>query len=145
MEKDIVATSGSEASDDRESENSSLDFAYLPRQTLGDAAFEHDLLRAFQTQAAGILRQLRSHQDISAFEIANLAHLLKGTARAIGASRVGLASEPKKHEPPMQALPPRTRCGLSWLRSLKCRQSLTWPWPKHFPLSLASAASKRSL
>lgn len=74
-------------------ENSALDFAYLAQQTLGDVEFEFELLRAFQVQATQILRQLRSGQAMSACESANLAHLLKGSARAIGASRVGVASE----------------------------------------------------
>lgn len=70
-----------------------LDWAYLARQTLGDADLECELLCAFRDQAESILRRLRGVQPMAARERADFAHLLKGSARAIGAIRVGLACE----------------------------------------------------
>jgi HPt (histidine-containing phosphotransfer) domain-containing protein len=64
---------------------SALDLAYLARQTLGDAGLEAELLRAFQLRAAGVLRRLRGSPPPAADENADLAHFLKGSARAVGA------------------------------------------------------------
>jgi HPt (histidine-containing phosphotransfer) domain-containing protein len=79
--------------DGSKTRRSALDFAYLARQTLGDADLEIELLHAFRAQAESILRRLRGAQPIEARERADFAHLLKGSARAIGAIRVGLACE----------------------------------------------------
>ncbi|WP_156964745.1 histidine phosphotransferase [Methylocapsa aurea] len=78
---------------ERETPDLALDFAYLARQTFGDADLEAELLRAFQSQAASILQQLQGRQPMTARQKADFAHLLQGSARAIGAIRVGQAAE----------------------------------------------------
>ena len=63
-----------------------IDLVYLSRQTLGERELEVELLGLFERQAGLILRQIdlaatsRSGQD--------LAHTLKGSARAVGAGAV---------------------------------------------------------
>ena len=76
-----------------EAPDSALDFAYLARQTLDDAELQHELLRAFLAQAEGILRQLQRPNPLTPPKKANFAHLLKGSALAIGAGRVAAAAE----------------------------------------------------
>ena len=67
------------------------DLVYLSRQTLGERELEVELLGLFERQAALIVRQIdlasnsRSRQD--------LAHTLKGSARAVGAGAVAEAAE----------------------------------------------------
>lgn len=84
---DRISCDGSEAKD------SALDWVYLARQTFGDAELEFELLCAFRVQAEVILHRLRGSQPMADWEKADFAHLLKGSARAIGAIRVGSACE----------------------------------------------------
>jgi HPt (histidine-containing phosphotransfer) domain-containing protein len=76
-----------------------IDNAHLDRMTLGDIALEHEVLAMFSAQAVGLIGRLavlssdgRSSEGRSSESLA-LAHTLKGSARAIGAFRVGDAAE----------------------------------------------------
>jgi HPt (histidine-containing phosphotransfer) domain-containing protein len=81
-----------------------IDNAHLDRMTLGDIALEHEVLAMFSAQAVGLIGRLavlssdgrssegRSSDGRSSESLA-LAHTLKGSARAIGAFRVGDAAE----------------------------------------------------
>jgi HPt (histidine-containing phosphotransfer) domain-containing protein len=57
--------------------------------TLGDIALEHEVLAMFSAQAVGLIDRLATLPP----EGMALAHTLKGSARAIGAFRVGDAAE----------------------------------------------------
>jgi HPt (histidine-containing phosphotransfer) domain-containing protein len=86
-----------------------IDNDHLDRMTLGDIALEHEVLAMFSAQAVGLIARLatlpsdgRSSEGISSdgrssegrsSEGLALAHTLKGSARAIGAFRVGEAAE----------------------------------------------------
>lgn len=68
-----------------------IDFVHLARQSLGDRDLEVELLRLFERQAARIAEEL-AMPDLSRGargERLDLAHTLKGSARAVGA--VGVA------------------------------------------------------
>jgi HPt (histidine-containing phosphotransfer) domain-containing protein len=76
-----------------------IDNAHLDRMTLGDIALEHEVLAMFSAQAVGLIGRLavlssdgRSSEGRSSESLA-LTHALKGSARAIGAFRVGDAAE----------------------------------------------------
>lgn len=63
-----------------------IDLVHLSRQTLGDAALEAELLRLFDRQAAELMARLRAEtQPHEGEKRADLAHQLKGSARAVGA------------------------------------------------------------
>lgn len=66
----------------------SLDLAYLRSMTLGDARLEREVLEMFKAQTCDLLARLAS-QPVDAAE---LAHTLKGSARAVGAFEVGEAA-----------------------------------------------------
>lgn len=71
-----------------------LDLVHLSRQTLGDQALEIELLRLFDGQNAQFADRLRAPRrpdDMRAR--ADLAHTLKGSARAVGAFALGEAAE----------------------------------------------------
>lgn len=71
-----------------------IDLVHLARQTLGDRALEVELLQLFERQAAQIMARLAS--DTGSPERRwrqDLAHTLKGSARAIGANQVGNAAQ----------------------------------------------------
>ena len=65
-----------------------IDITYLRRMTLGDAALEREVLGMFRGQTRGLIRQLAT----TPANAAELAHTLKGSARAIGAFDVGEAA-----------------------------------------------------
>lgn len=71
-----------------------IDLIHLSRQTLGDAELETELLALFQNQAQQLSRRLRgpSHPGDDRWRV-DLAHTLKGSARAVGAFRVAQAAE----------------------------------------------------
>jgi HPt (histidine-containing phosphotransfer) domain-containing protein len=71
-----------------------VDLVHLSRQTLGDAALENELLALFKNQARQFARRLAGpfRQGDDKWR-AELAHTLKGSARAVGALRVALAAE----------------------------------------------------
>ncbi len=71
-----------------------LDLVHLSRQTLGDPALETELLAMFDKQAQQLA--LRLSEPLGAQEAkqrAELAHMLKGSARSIGAFGVSRAAE----------------------------------------------------
>ncbi|KAF2990300.1 Hpt domain-containing protein [Methylocystis sp. MJC1] len=71
-----------------------LDLVHLSQQTLGDQALESELLRLFDRQNAQFAARLReTRQSDDARARADLAHTLKGSARAVGAFALGEAAE----------------------------------------------------
>jgi HPt (histidine-containing phosphotransfer) domain-containing protein len=66
-----------------------IDRAHLERMTLGDAGLEHEVLAMFAAQAAGLMDAMSGLPS----NVAELAHKLKGSARAIGAFRVAETAE----------------------------------------------------
>ncbi len=69
-----------------------LDLSHLSAQTLGDEALERQLLTLFRAQARQIVSTL-NNATFAAEVNADFAHLLKGSALAIGATRVaGMAA-----------------------------------------------------
>ncbi len=65
-----------------------LDLGHLTAQTQGDDALERQLLTLFRAQARQILADLQNGSFESAKVNAEFAHLLRGSALAIGANRV---------------------------------------------------------
>jgi HPt (histidine-containing phosphotransfer) domain-containing protein len=87
-----------------------IDLVHLARQTMGDSALESELLALFDRQAGQIAEQLgRCDLDrarvpgadiVSGIDTAaqvDLAHKLKGSARAVGAHEVAAAAENYEH------------------------------------------------
>lgn len=71
-----------------------IDLIHLARQTLGDRDLETELLGLFRRQARQIVERLSA--DLPSDSVpwrADLAHTLKGSARAIGATRVAIKAE----------------------------------------------------
>jgi HPt (histidine-containing phosphotransfer) domain-containing protein len=66
-----------------------IDIAHLGRMTLGDAGLEREVLAMFSAQAVGLIGRLKALPA----DATELAHTLKGSARAIGAFRVADAAE----------------------------------------------------
>jgi HPt (histidine-containing phosphotransfer) domain-containing protein len=68
-----------------------IDLVHLARQSLGDSALETELLHLFAAQADQILAALNRSGECQ--QTLDLAHRLKGSARAIGAGAVARAAE----------------------------------------------------
>jgi HPt (histidine-containing phosphotransfer) domain-containing protein len=66
-----------------------IDIEHLKRMTLGDAGLEREVLAMFAGQAARLIDALAGPPA----EAGELAHTLKGSARAIGAFHVADAAE----------------------------------------------------
>ena len=66
-----------------------IDTEHLQRMTLGDASLEREVLAMFSGQAMRLMRELAAPSS----DRPALVHMLKGSARAIGAFRVGEAAE----------------------------------------------------
>ena len=66
-----------------------IDLEHLRRMTLGDAGLEREVLAMFAGQTARLIEALAALPP----EAAELAHTLKGSARAIGAFGVADAAE----------------------------------------------------
>jgi HPt (histidine-containing phosphotransfer) domain-containing protein len=66
-----------------------IDIQHLQRMTLGDTSLEREVLAMFSAQAAGLIGTLATLPS----NTSELAHTLKGSARAIGAFGVGDAAE----------------------------------------------------
>jgi HPt (histidine-containing phosphotransfer) domain-containing protein len=66
-----------------------IDIEHLKRMTLGDAGLEQEVLAMFAGQAARLMDALAGLPP----EANELAHTLKGSARAIGAFQVADAAE----------------------------------------------------
>ncbi len=67
-----------------------LDLGHLSAQTFGDQLLERQLLTMFRTQAGQIMSDLQNAVSLSGQVRADRAHLLKGSALAIGATRVAV-------------------------------------------------------
>lgn len=65
-----------------------IDFEHLRRMTLGDESLEREVLAMFSAQAANLIRTLAALPS----DVGALAHTLKGSARAIGATAVADAA-----------------------------------------------------
>ena len=65
-----------------------IDFEHLKRMTLGDAGLEQEVLAMFAAQSAKLIGALATLPDGAP----DLAHTLKGSARAIGAFAVADAA-----------------------------------------------------
>ena len=74
-----------------------LDLVHLSRQTLGDLALETELLELFDRQAAVVLARLSGPAGARGASGADIAHMLKGSARAVGAFAVANAAEALEH------------------------------------------------
>jgi HPt (histidine-containing phosphotransfer) domain-containing protein len=71
-----------------------IDLIHLARQTHGDRDLETELLGLFRRQAGQIMDRLSADLPGDAIPWrADLAHTLKGSARAIGAVRVAIKAE----------------------------------------------------
>lgn len=70
-----------------------LDLVHLSRQTFGDHALETELLSLFDRQAAQFSARLSESDARAGGSRADLAHTLKGSARAVGAFALGDAAE----------------------------------------------------
>jgi HPt (histidine-containing phosphotransfer) domain-containing protein len=66
-----------------------IDIAHLKRMTLGDAGLEREVLAMFAGQAARLIEALAALPA----EAGELVHMLKGSARAVGAFLVADAAE----------------------------------------------------
>lgn len=75
-------------------EDRPIDLVHLSRQTLGDRNLEIELLGLFERQAGMILRQLTQVTNPGDRRLRHdLAHTLKGSARAVGAGAVAAAAQ----------------------------------------------------
>jgi HPt (histidine-containing phosphotransfer) domain-containing protein len=70
-----------------------IDLVHLSKQTFGERDLEAELLRLFDRQAAQIVARLSDPVMPDRRWRADLAHTLKGSARAIGAFGVAAAAE----------------------------------------------------
>ncbi len=71
-----------------------IDLVHLSRQTLGDRELEIELLSLFERQAAQVMeRLLQPNGNGERRWRHDLAHTLKGSARAIGAGRVAACAQ----------------------------------------------------
>ena len=69
-----------------------IDLVHLARQTDNDPALEDELLVLFDRQSASILAQL-SGEEATARKRVDAAHMLRGSALAIGAGAVARAAQ----------------------------------------------------
>ncbi len=71
-----------------------LDLVHLAHQTLGDRSLETELLTLFDRQADLILRQIEAGAGAPDRRLRkDLAHTIKGSAKAVGACRVAAMAE----------------------------------------------------
>ncbi len=70
-----------------------IDLVHLSRQTFGERDLEAELLRLFDRQSSQIVARLTDGPVSEARWRAELAHTLKGSARAVGAFGVAAAAE----------------------------------------------------
>lgn len=68
-----------------------IDLVHLARQTDNDPALEEELLTLFDRQSASILAQL-SAEGVPVRQRLDAAHMLRGSALAIGVGRVARAA-----------------------------------------------------
>ncbi len=67
-----------------------LDLRHLDRQVMGDARLADELLELFVAQSMRCLDRIRFGE---ASEVREVAHMLKGAARAVGAFRVAESAQ----------------------------------------------------
>lgn len=67
-----------------------VDMVHLARQTFGSADLEREVLRLFVQQGAGLVARIAEAEP---GERGSIVHRLKGSARAIGATRVARITE----------------------------------------------------
>ena len=82
-----------------------IDIDHVRRMTLGDAGLEREVLAMFSAQSVSLIAGLAAKSP----DATALAHMLKGSARAIGAFRVAEAAESleirlRNREDPSEAL-----------------------------------------
>ena len=70
-----------------------IDLVHLARQTFGERDLEAELLRLFDRQSAQIIARLADAGTPEGRWRADLAHTLKGSAKAIGAFGVAAAAD----------------------------------------------------
>ncbi|HMN72302.1 MAG TPA: Hpt domain-containing protein [Rhodoblastus sp.] len=70
-----------------------IDLVHLARQTFGERDLESELLRLFDRQSRQIVERLTDGPVSEGRWRADLAHTLKGSARAVGAFGVAAAAE----------------------------------------------------
>ncbi len=70
-----------------------LDLAHLSRQCMGDEDLETEILSRFRTQSLALAAQLASDSRLPFAAQADIAHRLRGSALAAGASAVVSAAE----------------------------------------------------
>jgi HPt (histidine-containing phosphotransfer) domain-containing protein len=71
-----------------------IDLVHLSRQTLGDRDLEVELLSLFEKQAAQVIQRLKQASGNGERRWKHdLAHTLKGSARAVGAGRVASVAQ----------------------------------------------------
>lgn len=68
-----------------------LDREHLDRQTFGDADLRAEIVGMFREQSAEIVRAIEAATGSAA--VIDLAHRLKGSARAVGAFRLAEAAQ----------------------------------------------------
>jgi HPt (histidine-containing phosphotransfer) domain-containing protein len=96
----------------RPSQACPIDLVHLSRQTMGDRELELEVLALFERQASHIGGKLVTLESGADHLVrADLAHKLKGSARAVGAFAVASAAENYEHS---------ARAGL--LRAMDSRQ-----------------------
>lgn len=67
-----------------------IDLVHLKNMTLGDVRLEREVLQLFERQSAMLIERMRAGAPA---DIASCAHLLKGSARGIGAWVLASAAE----------------------------------------------------
>jgi HPt (histidine-containing phosphotransfer) domain-containing protein len=67
-----------------------IDLVQLSRQTMGDRLLERETLEIFRRQARRLMLRLETTTDFGGG--AEIAHLLDGAARAVGAKRLATAA-----------------------------------------------------
>ncbi|SDG46197.1 Hpt domain-containing protein [Pelagibacterium luteolum] len=76
--------------------NRPIDLVHLARQTMGDRALEHEVLRMFSGQVTAYFDRVRASGDT--YEITLGLHTLKGASRGVGAVTLAALSEAAEHE-----------------------------------------------
>ena len=76
-------------------DEAALDLAHLDRITFSDVGLQREVLALFAAQSTVLMQRLASGTD----DAPTLAHLLKGSARAIGAHGVSEAAEAFEDRP----------------------------------------------
>lgn len=76
-----------------------IDLVHLAKYTCGDSELERDVLRLFVDQLPNLLSQLNAQATDKTWRDA--VHTLKGSARAVGARKLGDIAETAETAPPI--------------------------------------------